>query len=65
MVRIEDTVWCDSCGVEITWVPLVVDERDYCCENCYKGFACECNQRMEDEDRRGRKSPGTAGIDNW
>jgi hypothetical protein len=52
MSRERDTVWCDGCGVEILWSPLIVDHRDYCCEDCRDGLPCECGDRMEAEERR-------------
>ena len=56
MSRRESVVWCDNCGVEITWTPLVVHlggitgPRDYCCDDCYHGFLCECGDRMENDE---------------
>lgn len=58
MARIEGTVWCDGCGVEITWAPLVVKGKDYCCKDCLDGLVCSCGERMEwDDERRGQKGP--------
>jgi hypothetical protein len=59
MSSIEQTVWCTGCGVEIMWVPILVERRFYCCEDCSKGLDCECGSRMEmEEDRRnGKHSP--------
>ena len=53
MVLIEDTIWCDGCGVEILWAPLVVEGRHYCCWDCYEGYACRCggDEDMDDERR--------------
>ncbi len=51
MVKIENTVFCDGCGVEITLSPVVKDHGEYCCEDCAQGYECECGKRMElDED---------------
>lgn len=59
MSRSEGVVWCDGCGVEITWAPLVkpgtgpLDKHDYCCEDCFRGLRCRCSERAEmDDDRR-------------
>ena len=52
--RIIDTVWCDSCGVDIFWGPLIVDKRDYCCQECYDGLQCGCGERMEMDEYRSR-----------
>ncbi len=51
MVKIENTVFCDGCGVEIPLSPVVKDQGEYCCEDCAQGYECECGKRMElDED---------------
>lgn len=52
MDRNRDTVWCDGCGVEILWAPMVADERDYCCRDCSRGLACDCGEPMELEEER-------------
>lgn len=62
MVRIEDTIWCNNCGVEILWAPLVIGKHDYCCRECYLGLVCECGA-LEDEDEEHRmKSPALSGM---
>ena len=35
-------VYCDECGVEITWTPVVIDGRPYCCRDCAVGLECDC-----------------------
>jgi hypothetical protein len=46
-------VWCDGCGVEIFWGPVVTNERHYCCLDCRDGLKCECATRQEiDVDER-------------
>ena len=52
MTRYNDLVWCDGCGVEIVWPPLIVGERHYCCEDCLEGLPCMCGERMELYDER-------------
>ena len=53
MTRLEEMIWCDGCGVEITWGPVVIDKRSYCCQDCAQGYTCACGERMEmDEDMR-------------
>jgi hypothetical protein len=52
MSREHTTIWCDGCGVEILWLPIEEADRDYCCEDCRQGLACECSDRMEEEERR-------------
>ncbi len=51
MVKMEDTVFCDGCGVEIPLSPVIKNNGEYCCEDCAQGYECECGKRMEpDED---------------
>jgi hypothetical protein len=48
-----ETVWCDGCGAEITWNPILASKRRYCCQDCLEGRPCRCGERMElDDDRR-------------
>lgn len=56
MVRIDDTLWCDGCGVEILWAPVIYDRRNFCCEVCCRGEECDCALRLEEDDER-RESP--------
>ncbi len=49
-MRISDTVFCDGCGVEITWAPVRSKQRDYCCQDCADGYECNCGARMEEDD---------------
>ena len=53
MVMIEDTLFCDGCGVEIPLSPVIKDHAEYCCEDCAQGYQCDCGERMEldDQDR--------------
>jgi len=46
----EHTLFCDGCGVEITWVPVLYGGRRYCCGLCARGGDCECGYTQEDED---------------
>jgi hypothetical protein len=57
MTRYLDTIWCDGCGAEITWSPVVYGEREYCCEDCRQGLPCECGDRQDFADER-RENPG-------
>jgi hypothetical protein len=52
MLRINDAVWCDGCGIEITWAPQVKGKRKYCCPDCLAERSCRCAERMEMEDER-------------
>jgi hypothetical protein len=56
MVKRTETIICDGCGVEITWSPIVVNDRQYCCIDCSQGLPCTCGERMEEEDEY-RNSP--------
>jgi hypothetical protein len=55
MAKIEDTVRCDGCGVEILGAPLVVAGLYYCCQDCRDGLECDCSERlvMMEEERSG------------
>jgi hypothetical protein len=49
----EEVIWCDGCGVEISWGPVMVNDKPYCCQDCAQGYACDCGERMEmDEEMR-------------
>ncbi len=52
MSRFQETIWCDHCGAEITWVPIVVGNHHFCCRDCLDGYRCECASFMELEDER-------------
>ena len=52
MVKIEETLYCDGCGVEILLAPVVKEQRQYCCEDCARGIPCKCGERMELDERR-------------
>lgn len=52
MPRIEDTLFCDGCGVEVTSVPVVLGNQMYCCADCRDGLRCSCGDRMELEEER-------------
>ena len=49
----DEMVWCDGCGIEITWGPVLVGTHTHCCRDCAQGIPCECGERLEmDDDRR-------------
>ncbi len=49
----KESVWCDGCGVEVTWAPVRAGERYDCCQDCRDGLQCDCRQRQElDADER-------------
>ena len=47
MARINDTIWCDGCGVEILWGPLVTGKQSFCCQDCLEGRPCACGERLD------------------
>lgn len=52
MTWYDEMTWCDGCGVEITWGPVLDGERIYCCRDCSQDILCACGERMEiDEDQ--------------
>ncbi len=61
MVRYKDTLWCDGCGIEIRWVPVRDRTFIFCCDQCRKGFRCECDDRDDEEEffwvKENQKSP--------
>ncbi len=59
MVRIEETLFCDGCGVEILWVPVVLGRLYYCCNDCMDGYQCDCGQQEQEEERRRTSSIDT------
>jgi hypothetical protein len=65
MSRYENTVFCDNCGVEITWAPVFHNEGEFCCRDCFEHRPCRCSERMEwDDERRACNSQNSgAGIE--
>lgn len=51
-MRIDDTLWCDGCGAEIYWAPVVVNRKHYCCQDCAEGRECACGTMIELDDER-------------
>lgn len=52
MVKIEGSLFCDGCGVEITWIPVIFGNEHYCCQTCLEGEECSCGAHEEEEERR-------------
>jgi hypothetical protein len=50
MPRIEYTIWCDNCGVEILDCPIIDGKHFFCCQDCREGRPCGCGDRTELED---------------
>lgn len=40
-----DSVWCDGCGAEVTWAPVILRDGQYCCDDCAVGLECSCRDR--------------------
>jgi len=59
-MRTEDTIWCDGCGVEILWTPVIAKRRDFCCEGCRDGIPCECGEREELDEYQRTQGQGAA-----
>jgi TRASH domain-containing protein len=61
MARIESDVFCDGCGAEITWAPVIVNTKfrvfEYCCVDCAHDIPCNCGERMMlGDELRSRKA---------
>jgi hypothetical protein len=53
MTWYEEMTWCDGCGAEITYGPVLNAGRSYCCHDCSLGILCSCGERMDlDEEMR-------------
>ena len=50
MTHLDETIWCDGCGVEIDGPPVVVGKNHYCCKDCSQGLKCSCLNWAEEED---------------
>ncbi len=64
MSRIKDTIWCDGCGEEVTWVPLMSEGHHYCCQNCLDGLPCKC-YRWSDLDLSRQQEEYNNRIENY
>ena len=62
MARRFHKICCDECGVEITWTPVVIDQRRYCCHDCAIGLECDCDTvgTLWEDDV---ESPWMAGVE--
>lgn len=68
MAKFQDVVFCDHCGVELTWTPYYthptgsqpgIRRGEYCCKDCADGYRCKCGERslLDDERRQREPSP--------
>jgi len=48
MVRYHDTLWCDGCGIEISWEPVEQESLFFCCNICLDGDRCRCGEQEEE-----------------
>lgn len=54
-----NAVWCDGCGAEVSWAPVVARDGQYCCDDCAAGLWCACRERTSlDLDERVSPPPG-------
>jgi hypothetical protein len=53
MDPVEGTLWCEGCGVDMTWTPVLAQGKRYCCAQCAAGCPCECGYALEDEEEEG------------
>jgi len=53
-----ENLWCEACGVEITWSAHIIEGHMYCCQECFEGIPCNCDARMAlfEEDRRSNQT---------
>ena len=61
MGKLEETVFCDGCGLEILLAPVVKNNLEHCCEDCAQGYECKCGQRIE-IDELGQLDLGTTSA---
>jgi len=64
MVRYQDTLWCDGCGIEISGEPASKDSLEYCCSLCLRGEKCNCEEPEEEISTTGRGPEQTQIIGN-
>jgi len=50
MVKTNDVIYCDGCGIEIICQPYRKEQWVFCCKDCASGLVCDCGERMEQED---------------
>jgi hypothetical protein len=50
---VEHALYCEGCGVEMTWAPILSEGRRYCCAVCARGGECGCGYSVEDEEEEG------------
>lgn len=50
--QVDGGVFCSGCGAEITWAPIIVAQRRYCCSDCADGRPCNCGMQIECEEER-------------
>lgn len=57
MPSYNETIFCDGCGVEITWSPIIVGDHKFCCQDCRNGLTCDCGNWLDaDEHERSNKN---------
>jgi hypothetical protein len=72
MANIQSDVFCDGCGIEITWTPHYIEPSthhpgtrrgQYCCSDCAGGYRCKCGERLLLEDERRERSSESLPVD--
>lgn len=51
---VENRVWCEGCGVEVTWGPFLFHGRCFCCRDCADGRECQCDFPEEEPAEEGK-----------
>jgi len=64
MVSYQDTLWCDGCGVEISWEPVFKDKLIYCCKSCSRREKCDCEVPEDEYSTPGSDSGQTLKINS-
>ena len=67
MARRSHKICCDECGVEITWTPVVIANRRYCCQDCAVGLECDCDRigvPGDGEEEEEAEFPWRAGVED-
>ena len=67
MARRSHKICCDECGVEITWTPVVIANRRYCCQDCAVGLECDCDRigvPGDGEEEEEAEFPWRVGVED-
>jgi hypothetical protein len=53
VMAVPHELYCDGCGVEVTWTPILAVGRRFCCHLCAAGGDCGCGYAVEDDEEEG------------